>query len=230
MSAKSDSQLFHQPSPGRRNCHWSISHCQYHLSNMQSRNAAFTVLRRLALQDVGSAPRTSSRWGKPTSRLLQYSTTRPLRSANLPQGDPLYTVAATKTQIPRPKVQTQRKVYDPAAAYEMTFTCKPCSTRSSHRVSKQGYHYGSVLISCPECKNRHVISDHLGVSLQKSFFLGQHFDESVLQIFTDKAMTIEDLMRERGQLVKKGTLSEDGDVEFWEDGTSTTREKDGGGS
>jgi protein import protein ZIM17 len=36
-------------------------------------------------------------------------------------------------------------------------------------------------------------------------------------------MTIEDLMRERGQLVKKGTLSEDGDVEFWEDGTSNKR-------
>jgi hypothetical protein len=34
-------------------------------------------------------------------------------------------------------------------------------------------------------------------------------------------MTIEDLMKERGQIVKKGTLSEDGDVEFWEDGTTT---------
>jgi len=32
-------------------------------------------------------------------------------------------------------------------------------------------------------------------------------------------------MRERGQIVKKGTLSEDGDVEFWEDGTSNVREK-----
>jgi protein import protein ZIM17 len=38
-------------------------------------------------------------------------------------------------------------------------------------------------------------------------------------------MTIEDLMRERGQLVKKGTLSEDGDVEFWEDGTTTNHVK-----
>ncbi len=28
-------------------------------------------------------------------------------------------------------------------------------------------------------------------------------------------------MRERGQLVKKGTLSEDGDVEFWEDGATS---------
>jgi len=34
-------------------------------------------------------------------------------------------------------------------------------------------------------------------------------------------------MRERGQIVKKGTLSEDGDVEFWEDGSTTQRVKDG---
>jgi protein import protein ZIM17 len=33
-------------------------------------------------------------------------------------------------------------------------------------------------------------------------------------------------MRERGQLVKRGTLSEDGDLEFWEDGTTTKRNKD----
>jgi len=39
-------------------------------------------------------------------------------------------------------------------------------------------------------------------------------------------MTIEDLMRERGQLVKKGTLSEDGDLEFWEDGSTTKRKKE----
>lgn len=32
-------------------------------------------------------------------------------------------------------------------------------------------------------------------------------------------------MRERGQIVKKGTLSEDGDVEFWEDGSSNVRGK-----
>jgi protein import protein ZIM17 len=36
-------------------------------------------------------------------------------------------------------------------------------------------------------------------------------------------MTIEDLMREQGQLVKKGTLSEDGDLEFWSDGSTTKR-------
>ena len=34
-------------------------------------------------------------------------------------------------------------------------------------------------------------------------------------------------MRERGMLVKKGTLSEDGDVEFWEDGTTSRHMKQG---
>ena len=48
-------------------------------------------------------------------------------------------------------------------AYELTFTCKPCKHRSTHTVSKQGYHKGTVLITCPECSNRHVISDHLKV-------------------------------------------------------------------
>ncbi|KAF2195170.1 zf-DNL-domain-containing protein [Zopfia rhizophila CBS 207.26] len=93
---------------------------------------------------------------------------------------------------------------DEVPAYEMTFTCKKCSTRSSHRVSKQGYHHGTVLITCPGCKNRHLISDHL-------------------KIFSDKRVTIEDLMREKGQLVKRGSLSTEGDVELWDDGSTTPR-------
>ena len=48
-------------------------------------------------------------------------------------------------------------------AYQLTFTCKPCSHRSTHNVSKHGYHKGTVLITCPECSNRHIISDHLKV-------------------------------------------------------------------
>ncbi|KAK5099557.1 hypothetical protein LTR16_007157, partial [Cryomyces antarcticus] len=90
-------------------------------------------------------------------------------------------------------------------AYQMTFTCRPCSHRSSHRVSKQGYYHGTVLISCPSCKNKHLISDHL-------------------QIFSDSRITLEDIMREKGQLVKRGALGGDGDVEFWDDGTTTRTE------
>jgi protein import protein ZIM17 len=58
---------------------------------------------------------------------------------------------------PRPEVPS----------YEMTFTCKACSTRSSHRMSKQGYHHGTILITCPGCKNRHLIADHLKVCINK---------------------------------------------------------------
>jgi protein import protein ZIM17 len=39
-------------------------------------------------------------------------------------------------------------------------------------------------------------------------------------------MTIEDMMRDRGELVKRGTLDAGGDVEFWEDGTTSQRRKD----
>lgn len=52
---------------------------------------------------------------------------------------------------------------DKAPAYQLTFTCKPCKHRSTHVVTKLGYHKGSVLITCPECSNRHVMSDHLKV-------------------------------------------------------------------
>ncbi|OAA71453.1 DNL zinc finger domain containing protein [Cordyceps fumosorosea ARSEF 2679] len=84
------------------------------------------------------------------------------------------------------------------AYYQLSFTCVPCGHRSHHNVSKQGYHAGSVLITCPDCRNRHVISDHLN-------------------IFGDRKVTVEDLMREKGRLVKRGSLGEDGDIEFWPD-------------
>ncbi len=91
-----------------------------------------------------------------------------------------------------------------APHYELTFTCVPCGARSAHRVSKQGYHHGSVLVTCPACRNRHVVSDHLGV-------------------FGGGPATLEELVAARGAIVKRGTLGEDGDVEFWEDGSATAR-------
>lgn len=104
---------------------------------------------------------------------------------------------------PAPAQGKTRKQLEPH--YQLTFTCVPCSNRSTHEVSKQGYHHGSVLITCPSCRNRHIISDHLG-------------------IFGDRKITIEDIMRERGRLVKRGTLGVDGDIEFWEDDVASSRE------
>ncbi|KAI8939090.1 hypothetical protein NX059_004930 [Plenodomus lindquistii] len=109
--------------------------------------------------------------------------------------------ASPPTSTNAPESRLER---DQVPSYELTFTCNVCKTRSSHRLSKQGYHHGTVLISCPDCTNRHLISDHL-------------------KIFSDKSVTIEDLMREKGNLVKKGSLSAEGDVEFWDDGSTTPR-------
>ena len=112
---------------------------------------------------------------------------------------------------------------DTQPAYQLTFTCKPCSTRSSHRVSKQGYHHGTTLITCPSCKARHLISDHL-------------------KIFNDEPITLEDILSKTlpdgkplTDLLKKGKLGmrqgamianeSDEDIEFWEDGSETVHEK-----
>lgn len=58
-------------------------------------------------------------------------------------------------------------------SYEMTFTCKKCLERSAHRMSKQAYHHGTVLITCPGCKARHLIADHLKVSPERCARLAQ---------------------------------------------------------
>lgn len=101
--------------------------------------------------------------------------------------------------------------------YQLTFTCKPCLHRSTHNITKHGYHKGTVLITCPSCANRHVISDHL-------------------QIFMDEKSTLEDILRAKGEenlnkLLKKGKLGirQDSQIgnegeenlEFWEDGSQT---------
>ncbi|KAK6433040.1 hypothetical protein LTR95_010784 [Oleoguttula sp. CCFEE 5521] len=82
-------------------------------------------------------------------------------------------------------------------AYQMTFTCKECQERSSHRITKQAYHHGTVLVTCPGCKNRHLIADNM-------------------KIFSDKKVTLEDIMREKGEYITKGALGADGDIEFYD--------------
>lgn len=53
-----------------------------------------------------------------------------------------------------------------------------------------------------------------------------------LKIFGDRKITVEDLLREKGQLVKKGVVGgdgEQGDLEFWDDGTEAVRGGEGAG-
>ncbi|KAI7113950.1 hypothetical protein KC316_g20148, partial [Hortaea werneckii] len=41
-----------------------------------------------------------------------------------------------------PEEIAARKAQEPA--YEMTFTCRACLERSSHRITKQAYHFGTT--------------------------------------------------------------------------------------
>lgn len=49
-----------------------------------------------------------------------------------------------------------------------------------------------------------------------------------IQIFGETPTSLEDLIKEHGELIKKGTLSEDGNFEVWADGSETERKREEG--
>ncbi|KAL6936492.1 uncharacterized protein HGUI_00526 [Hanseniaspora guilliermondii] len=53
--------------------------------------------------------------------------------------------------------------YNPNDKLLLVFTCNKCQHRSSHQITKHGYYKGSVICECPQCKNRHLISDHMKI-------------------------------------------------------------------
>lgn len=71
------------------------------------------------------------------------------------------------------------------------FTCKVCNERSHHTMSKHSYTKGVVLIQCPGCKNRHLIADNLGW-------------------FKDSRTTVEDLVKEKGEAIRKIIVDDQG--------------------
>ncbi|KAI9046119.1 DNL-type zinc finger protein [Aspergillus affinis] len=138
--------------------------------------------------------------------LLPTSTTTIRQNSNsAPANKPLTDQESSAARDAENEEQN-RKRREEEPAYQLVFTCKPCGERSAHRVSKHGYHRGTVLIKCPTCQNRHVMSDHLN-------------------IFFDKKTTIEDILAEKGAKVTKGYV--DGDMEFWDDGVAHKRSGSG---
>ncbi|KAI5798966.1 DNL zinc finger domain protein [Geopyxis carbonaria] len=137
------------------------------------------ILSRSLLR-TASALRPAPRFLAPRIRVPSY-TPRRLNSSS--------TTAPATTPAP----ETDER--EPPPSYQLHFTCRPCQERSSHTVSKQAYHHGSVLVQCPGCSNRHVITDHL-------------------KIFGETAKTLEQILEEKGEVLKKGRLLPGGTVEL----------------
>ncbi|KAI0358253.1 zf-DNL-domain-containing protein [Trametes cingulata] len=98
--------------------------------------------------------------------------------------------------------QTHLSFKMPEQRLSLTFTCtvEACHTRSTHQFTRRSYERGIVIVQCPGCKNRHLIADHLG-----------WFKESTKD---GKLKTVEDLVRAKGEKVKRGRLEDGGVVEY----------------
>jgi hypothetical protein len=88
-------------------------------------------------------------------------------------------------------------VADADGFYVLMFTCRKCETRTARRISKHGYHHGSVLVRCPGCLGLHLIADHLG-------------------FFSDEAVDAEGLIAARGGDGSGGGSSSGGDPSVYE--------------
>ncbi|KAF9991489.1 hypothetical protein BGZ80_005494 [Entomortierella chlamydospora] len=77
---------------------------------------------------------------------------------------------------------------DPKARMLIGFTCTVCNHRAHKTMSKHAYNHGVVIMQCDHCKNRHLIADHLGW-------------------FRDGGVTVEDLVKAKGETVQKLTRS-----------------------
>lgn len=97
----------------------------------------------------------------------------------------------TKTALFEQQQKEEEEVIDPQHKMLIGFTCKVCQDRSHHVMSKHSYTKGVVLIQCPGCKNRHLIADNLGW-------------------FRDSKTTVEDLVKEKGEAIRRVVVGQDG--------------------
>ncbi|CAD7961309.1 unnamed protein product [Amoebophrya sp. A120] len=67
------------------------------------------------------------------------------------------------------------------AAYILAYTCDVCKHREAKKISKNSYHNGIVIVTCSNCKNRHLIADNLNW-------------------FGDQKQNVEDFMRDKGEV------------------------------
>ncbi|KAH9072266.1 hypothetical protein EDB83DRAFT_2361961 [Lactarius deliciosus] len=105
----------------------------------------------------------------------------------------------------------------------LTFTCTAanCDTRSSHQFTKRSYEKGIVLIECPGCKKRYVPQSSVASTSYAHaapLTIRRHLIADNLGWFKDstedgKLRNVEDLLRARGESIRRGRLNSDGSIE-----------------
>ncbi|KAH0583532.1 hypothetical protein J132_09680 [Termitomyces sp. J132] len=133
-----------------------------------------------------------------------YSTTAPsFSSSTAPSSSKTGTTSPNSSTSSAPALTASQPLPEPVEPrLSMTFTCTVtgCGERSTHEFTKRAYQRGIVLVQCPKCKNRHLIADHLG-----------WFKESTED---GKLRTVEDILRARGETVRRGRIDAGGVVEY----------------
>ncbi|KAG6916468.1 hypothetical protein DXG01_006662 [Tephrocybe rancida] len=147
----------------------------------------------------------------PGTNAQAYSTAPLPPSASPPPSSSPSSTASSSSSTPKSSVSSAAATTTSQALPEsleprlqMTFTCtaEGCSERSTHQFTKRAYERGIVLVQCPGCKNRHLIADHLG-----------WFKDSTEE---GKLKTVEDILKARGETVRRGRLDAGGVVEYAE--------------
>ncbi|KAF9010722.1 DNL zinc finger-domain-containing protein [Cyathus striatus] len=121
---------------------------------------------------------------------------KPTKSSVLESQAAFTSAAATTSSQPLPEQM------EPKLQISFTCTVEKCGERSTHQFTKRAYTKGIVIVQCPGCQNRHLIADHLG-----------WFKESTED---GNLRTIEDLLRAKGEKVRRGRVDVGGVVEYSE--------------
>jgi len=100
----------------------------------------------------------------------------------------------SKKSIPKPNVIVPSKgSQNPNLdKFLMMYTCKICTGRNAHMVSKVAYTHGMVVATCRHCKTKHLIADN----------------ERKLDFPIEYGRKIEEYLESKGERVQRMSVSE----------------------